>query len=53
MTDNTKTTNNNNNNNTNTNNNDDWKAGLNPGKKDTRVKTADVTATKGNDFEGN
>ena len=30
----------------------DWKAQLGPIKKDTRVKTADVTATKGNDFEG-
>jgi len=33
------------------NNNEDWKAGLQAAKKDTRVKTADVTATKGNDFE--
>jgi hypothetical protein len=31
---------------------DDWKSQLGPIKKDTRVKTADVTATKGNDFEG-
>jgi ATP-dependent RNA helicase DDX6/DHH1 len=30
---------------------DDWKSQLGPIKKDTRVKTADVTATKGNDFE--
>ncbi len=40
-----------NSNNTNNNNNEDWKAGLQAAKKDTRVKTADVTATKGNDFE--
>jgi len=30
---------------------DDWKANLHVPKKDTRLKTADVTATKGNDFE--
>jgi hypothetical protein len=31
---------------------DDWKAELNLPKKDNRVKTEDVTNTKGNDFEG-